>query len=170
MPEASYLSPDELESLAAYIHSLGVRPPGPMSGNPAHGAQLYAARGCRSCHIISGEGSGYGPELTQIGVRRGGAYLREALVKPEAAVPPGFLEVEAVTKSGDKLHGIRCNEVSFTIQIKDVAGNFQSLRKADLSELRKLRGSSPMPSYARTLTPAELEDLVAYLASLRGVP
>jgi hypothetical protein len=37
-----------------------------------------------------------------------------------------------------------------------------------LKELRKLRGETPMLSYERIFSAAELQDLVAYLASLRG--
>ena len=42
-----------------------------------------------------------------------------------------------------------------------------SLLKQDLKELVKEPGKSPMPAY-RSFAPSELDDLVAYLASLRG--
>ena len=60
------------------------------------------------------------------------------------------------------------NEDTFSIQIKDQKGQFLSFRKAELKELRKQRGKSPMPSYRGSLTPEELTDLTAYLAGLRG--
>ena len=60
------------------------------------------------------------------------------------------------------------NEDSFSIQIRDLSGRFYSFRKADLKELKKLRGKTPMPSYERGLTTEELDDLVAYLAAQRG--
>lgn len=167
MPEFWQLSDRELESVAAYVKSFGAVPLEPVSGDPAHGRQLYAAQGCASCHMISGDGSGYGPELTEIGAKRSPAFLRESLTAPEASVPDDFLLVETITLSGASITGVRLNEDTFSIQVKDASNAFHSFRKADLKEVRKLRGKSPMPSYGR-LRPADLTDLVAYLASLRG--
>jgi cytochrome c553 len=56
------------------------------------------------------------------------------------------------------------------MQLKDAQGHFYSLRKSDLRELKKLRGETLMPSYESLLSAAELDDLVAYLASQRGQP
>jgi len=118
--------------------------------------------------MIAGSGSGYGPELSEIGARRSIAFLRESIVAPEASVPDRFLMVEVVTSAGATVRGLRANEDTFTIQIRDAKGQFSSFRKSDLKELRKLSGKSPMPSYKDGLTQDELTDLTAYLAGLRG--
>ena len=70
--------------------------------------------------------------------------------------------------AGQTVRGIRVNEDSFTIQIKDAGGQFHSFRKSELKEIRKLRNESPMPSFEKSLSATEIEDLTAYLASLRG--
>jgi len=64
--------------------------------------------------------------------------------------------------------GLRVNEDTFNIQIKDASGQFHSFAKADLKELRRLRDETPMPSYEGSLSAVELDDLVAYLAGLKG--
>ena len=168
MPGAWQLSPHEVASVAAYVRKIGAVPPEPVPGDAAHGEQIYQSKGCANCHMIRGVGSGFGPELSEIGARRSAAYLRESIVAPEASVPDRFLMIEATTGSGTIVRGVRLNEDTFTIQIKDQKGGFQSFRKADLKEIRKLRGKSPMPSYQGSLTPEELTDLTAYLAGLRG--
>jgi len=66
------------------------------------------------------------------------------------------------------VRGIRVNEDPFTIQVKDSANRFHSFRKSDTKEIEKEFGKSLMPSYRGRLSDAETEDLVAYLASLRG--
>lgn len=168
MPGAWQLSPHEVASVAAYVRKLGAVPPELVPGNPIHGEQVYKSKGCANCHMIRGAGSGFGPELTDIGTRRSVAYLRESVVKPEASLPDRFLMIEAVTTSGATVPGIRANEDTFSIQIKDAKGEFLSFRKAELKELRKLSGKSPMPSYQDSLTPEELSDLIAYLAGQKG--
>jgi putative heme-binding domain-containing protein len=169
MPGAWQLSKREVASVGMYVRSTGAVAHEDIPGDPAAGEGVYKGASCQGCHIIAGSGSGFGPELTEIGARRSAAYLREALVKPGAAVPEDFLLVEVVSADGTKLRGVRANEDSFTIQIKDSTGAFHSFRKSQLKELRRLSGESPMPSY-ETMTGANLDDLVAYLSSLRGKP
>jgi cytochrome c oxidase cbb3-type subunit III len=170
MPEAWYMSEKDVANVVAYVRSLGRIPAEPVPGDLAQGSRVYAKSGCATCHIVAGEGTGFGPELTEVGARRSAEYLRQCLVKPSANLPEGFLWVEATLASGETLLGIRVNEDTFSIQIKDSLGGFHSLRKLELKQLRKLRGETPMPSYEKSLNAAEFQDLVAYLASLRGNP
>lgn len=170
MPEAWYLSEKDVKNVVAYVRSLGTIPAEPVPGDATRGARVYAKGGCANCHIVAGEGTGFGPELTEVGVRRNAEYLRACLVKPSAHLPEVFLWVEVTPTSGGTLRGIRVNEDTFSIQIKDSSGGFHSLRKQELKELHKLRGETPMPSYEQIFSTVELQDLVAYLASLRGKP
>src|ERR1700751_2069962 len=97
MPGAWMLSPREVSNVAAYVRSLGQVPPEHVAGDPVRGAVVYRSNGCSNCHIIAGEGTGFGPELTAIGARRSAAHLRESLLKPAAFIPEEFNSVEAVT-------------------------------------------------------------------------
>ena len=170
MPEAWYLSQEEIASVAAYVRRLGNVVPEVLPGDPARGKAIYARNGCSACHILDGEGSGYGPELTDAGARRGSARLRETLQNPTKTIPEKFLFVEAATPSGQTIRSIRLNEDSFTIQLKDQQGRFYSFRKSELRDLKKLRGETPMPPYGSVLSPADLDDLIHFLASQRGKP
>jgi cytochrome c oxidase cbb3-type subunit III len=152
---------------AAYVRSLGRAGGRAIAGNPQHGASVYDTNGCARCHIVSGIGDALGPELTSIGALRGAPYLREALVKPEAAHPPGYLVVKATTSAGQEVRGIRVNEDVFYVHIRDARGTVHTLEKSTLSKLDRELDASLMPSYARLAT-SDLDDLVAYLASLRG--
>ena len=153
---------------AAYVQSLSRAAARPVPGDPQRGAALYASAGCGSCHIISGRGTALGPELTSIGALRGGPHLRESIVTPEAVHPSGYLVVRAVPTAGPEIRGIRVNEDVFWIHIRDAGGTVHTLQKADLSRVDRELEASLMPSYASRLSPAELDDLVSYLAGLRG--
>jgi putative heme-binding domain-containing protein len=168
MPAAWFLTDDEIANVASYVLSLGRIPQEKVPGDPAQGAAVYAQSQCAMCHTLAGQGTSIGPDLTEVGARRGAAQLRQTLQHPESTIPENFLLVEAVTASGDSIQGVRMNEDSFSIQIRDFSGRFFGLRKADLKELKKLRGATPMPSYENALSPTELVDLVAYLAAQRG--
>ena len=159
----------EIMQLVAFVRTLGRLAPQKASGNVANGQKLYAGKGgCAACHTIGGRGGAIGPDLSDIGASRSLSYLLESLINPEAAVPDGFLEVQLVTRDGHRIKGVRLNEDTFSIQIRDLSGDFRSFFKTELAELNKHPGKSPMPSYTKVFTQSELDDVVAYLDSLRG--
>lgn len=169
MPDFWSLNNDEARRIAAYVRSLGRVAAVKLPGNAARGKSLYETKGnCAACHVVRGQGGVAGPELTEIGLRRGAAHLRTAVLDPNAATPEGFLIVTVTTASGQRFRGVRLNEDPFTIQLRDASNRFQSFRKAELQEVKKEFGVSTMPSYKDAFTAAELDDLIAYLASLRG--
>jgi cytochrome c oxidase cbb3-type subunit 3 len=168
MLRAWQLDDRELLQVAAYVRSLARVAATSTPGDPVRGRAVFEARGCSGCHIVNGAGSGLGPELTEVGARRGPQYLRKKLLNPAEETADGFLMVRAVIAGGTEVRGIRVNEDSFTIQIKDAASRFHSFRKSDLARLEKEAGKTLMPSFGATLPAAELDDLVSYLAGLRG--
>jgi len=170
MPGAWQLHKREVESLAAYVRTLGAVPPEPVPGDAGRGAAVYGARNCAGCHMIAGKGEGFGPELTDIGAKRSASYLRAAILKPAGSLPFDFLYLAVTTADNKTVRGIRVNEDSFTIQLKDAGGRFYSFRKSALKDLRRLDGQTPMPSFEGQIGGEELDNLVAYLAGLREKP
>jgi cytochrome c oxidase cbb3-type subunit 3 len=168
MPGAEAMSHHEMLQTAAFVRSLGKVPQQPVPGDPARGAEIYRTKGnCGGCHSVAGEGGVAGPDLTQIGEARSAAYLRESLVDPQAAVPEGYVRLTVVPKAGDSVTGVRVNEDSFSIQVRDDSGRSYSFWKSDVARVDKPQNKSPMPSFRGQLSDPELTDLVAYLASLK---
>ena len=175
------LETHEVVLLAGFVKSLGSLPPVTVPGNAERGARLYATKGaCAQCHMLHGQGGVIGPDLGDIGLRRSPSYLRRSLVEPSAEVPQSysafrsdislplnFLFVRIVTRNGDALEGVRVNEDTFSIQIRDLDGRVHSYFKSDLAEFHKDWGRSPMPAYTEGYSEEELDDLVAFLVSLR---
>ena len=164
----SPLTERSIRLTASYVQSLSRSSAAPPPGNTQRGAALYRTHGCASCHIVDGRGGILGPELTNIGGRRGPAYLRDAIVKPAAAHPPGYLIVRAVSNAGAEVRGIRVNEDVFWIHIRDGSGTVHTLQKSELARVDRELDGTLMPSYESRLQPAEIDDLVAYLTTLRG--
>ena len=178
---AARLEPDQIRTVASLIWEWTQAPMPQAIGNVERGATLYKSVGqCEICHAIRGQGGVIGPDLTEIGIKRGADYLKRALVDPQAdlfenftqyrwftPIPDNFLWVQATTKRGAVIGGARVNEDVFSILVRDATGKIHSLNKAELKELRKEPRNSPMPSY-RSLSADDLTDIVAYLSSLRG--
>ncbi len=153
--------------LAAFVRSLNGAGSERATGNPQRGQTLYEQRGCASCHVVAGVGRALGPDLSAIGLQRGPAYLTEALMTPAARVPEGHVVVTARPKTGAPVRGVRVSEDAFWVHVRDTSGRLHAFRVADLVELQREAGASLMPAYG-SLPAADLNDLVAYLASLRG--
>src|SRR5205823_484227 len=128
---------------------------------------------CLSCHTIAGEGSAaIGPDLTDVGARRSPAFLRRSLVDPNADVPlangtQNFAFIKVKTLDGKEASGVRINEGTFYVQFRDITGALWSFQKSELADFKADR-TSPMPVYAGLFSPAEMDDVIAYLVSLRG--
>jgi cytochrome c oxidase cbb3-type subunit III len=169
MPAGYAVDTRETWQLVAYVRSLGRMPNEIVRGDPKRGQELYRGKGhCSECHIISGQGGSFGPELTEIGSRRSAAHLRAAILNPEAELPEDFLQLRLVTNDGRPISGVRLNEDTFSIQMRDLKGSIHSFFKADLKELQREPGKSPMPSFRTVFSDSETDDLVAFLVSLRG--
>ena len=109
------------------------------AGNPRAGAQIFRTKGgCLGCHALGNEGGRVGPPLTGIGARRGAAHLKAKIEDPASDVPDQFRLVQLTTKAGKSVRGIRLNEDTYSIQIRDFNGNPQSFWKADIAKLSQL--------------------------------
>lgn len=167
MPGAWTLNGQEIRGVAAYVRSLGTVAREDLPGDPARGRDLYDATLCSTCHVVNGEGIAFGPDLSDIGLLRGSEHLRESIRDPAASVTPRYRTVLVEDAGGAETMGVRMNEDTFTIQILDQAGRLRSFRKTAIRRFELLPEESLMMSYA-DFGDDELDDLVAYLATLRG--
>ncbi len=174
------ISSFEARKVAAYVRTLGrTATPERITGDAERGEQLFNGKGgCTACHGHNGIGTQFGPELIRVGARRNVSFIRESMVSPGAALPKGggfhpsgfaqYLPVEAGRREDEKtVSGHRVNESSFAILVRDQTGTIHSFDKNGLETLVKQFGQSLMPSYRDVFTDMELDDIVAYLISLR---
>ncbi len=176
---AGQITDAQIQQVIAYLLTLTHKDTGTVTGDAAKGKEVYDASGCASCHIVSGEGGDAGPELTKVGQLRGPGYLKTTILYPGSDLPQArvfletgglldYMHIHLVTRAGQTFEGTRVVEDSFHIVIQDSRGNFHSFHKSDLREFEKQPGKSVMPSFKDKLSAAQVDDLVAYLASLKG--
>jgi putative heme-binding domain-containing protein len=174
MPGTWQLGDRDVRNVVAYVRKLGRAEPTPLPGDPAKGEAIYARGDCSKCHAVKGQGGVLGPDLTGVGSRRGAAHLRQVLLQPasskieDAAGFLTYLTVRAATHDGRDVRGLRVNEDSFSILLRDENNRLHSFEKSDLAELKREPDVSLMPDSAKALSPTELDDLVAYLSGLQG--
>jgi cytochrome c oxidase cbb3-type subunit III len=169
MPVFGEFAEEELASLVEFVQGLSAKTTAAevAPGNAAAGKVAYAKLGCPSCHRINGEGSVFGPDLSRVGAGRSLAYLKESILNPGADIPDEYRAVIVTTAEGSRVSGIRINEDTFSVQLRDISQSFRSFKRDEVKGVEESKRSL-MPPYQ--LQTAALDDLVAYLYTLRGDP
>lgn len=140
------------------------------TGNAAAGEAIFDGKGgCGACHSIGERGASLGPDLGDIGIRRSARSLRLSLIDPDAEIALQYYTVVVVPKRGETIRGLALNEDDLSIQVRDINGNPRSFLKDDLKTTWREQRSL-MPSYATRLSGTEIDDVVAYLHTLKGPP
>lgn len=139
-----------------------------VPGNPIEGKAIFDGPGkCLSCHRAGASGSVVGPNLSNIGAQLPADRLRQWVLSPPQKVEPQNLLYEFVTRSGKTVRGRLLNQDPFSLQMLDSHGQLVAISRSQVQQAHFV-DPPPMPSYQGKLTDTRIEDLVAYLASLRA--
>ena len=140
-----------------------------QGGDPANGRLIFEGKGgCTSCHRIKGNGSHFGPDLSEVGARSP-EQLQASILDPDAEILAANRIYRVVSKNGTATVGRLLNEDTFSVQMIDKSERLLSFQKAELKEYA-FETKSPMPSFKDKLSGQEVADVVAYLGSLKPPP
>ena len=166
MPGA-FFSDDQLWQVVAFVRTLAVKGSARTpEGNATRGSLLFTSRGCSNCHLVRGNGGVSGPELSFIGSQRPADQIRQSILEPNAVVDQAYWLADIVLENGTPYKGILMNEDTYYIQMLHPAKGLVTLPKRDFRRY-VVQKTSAMPSYQGKLQEPELQDLVAYLWSLK---
>ncbi len=153
--------------VVSYLNSLNSTPAVDLPGDAAAGRMVFNGKGnCSSCHMVNGEGGRRGPDLSRVGDRRTPDELTSDLRTPDEDVTPRWWTLRVTREDGSVVEGLRMSEDTFTMRIMDENEDLWSFSKGSVRSYERTT-SSIMPSVNALLTSAELENLIAYLYSLR---
>jgi cytochrome c oxidase cbb3-type subunit 3 len=159
----------DIWKIIAYLRAIARHDAAGVPGDRANGERLFWAKGgCGACHIVGARGGRLGPELTHIGRRRSREYLKDAILAPSKDIVPGWGTIEVVKRDGTKLTGVERGFDNFSAQLMDAAGNYYSFSRSEVTSIKRDARSLMPEDYGRLLTSAEIDDLLAYLVSLRN--
>ncbi len=140
-----------------------------IPGDAAHGKAIFDGKGgCLVCHRVGSKGSLLGVNLSDIATQRTVEQLRKSLLNPSPEVQEANQLYRVVMRDGTTVKGKLLNRGLNSLQMLGSKGNLISLRRSDVRESGFME-TPPMPSYQDKLTPEEQGDLIAYLATLKGV-
>lgn len=140
-----------------------------QSGDPQKGATIFRRPeiNCIGCHQVMGEGTDFGPNLSEIGTKLGKDALYESILDPSSGISFGF-EAWAITmKNGDEAYGLLASETEEDLVLKLQGGTLQRLKKVEIANREKQTQSIMPAGLQANLTAREFVDLVEYLASMK---
>lgn len=123
---------------------------------------------CAVCHTIWGGGGHIGPELT--GGYEDVDYLLNNILDPNAIIGKDYQQTFVKTKDGQVVAGIVTQETDSAISLKNLAGEVQSVQKADIAST-ELSPQSMMPEgLLSAMQEEDVRDLFLYLRQKQQVP
>ena len=163
----TFFSADQVWQVIAYVRTLSESSSADHpAGDTAHGAKLLREKGCINCHLMRGEGGFRGPDLSVIGSQRSVDHLRQAILDPNAKVLREHWIAKITLEDGTSYSGFLLGEDTHAVQILDFSKGLKSLSKHDFRKF-DIDKNSAMPSFKGRLSEPEINDLVAYLSSLK---
>ncbi len=151
------------ESIDAFRETL-------VGGNAERGRRIFFDRAevnCLRCHTVAGKGGLVGPDLSKIGREKTREYLLESIVDPNKTIAKGFETVVLSLDDGRQVAGVLKGESDKQVQLMSPEGKLLTIPKAAIES--RTTGKSAMPQdVAKTLTKADIRDLVEFLGGLIG--
>ena len=138
-------------------------------GDAVAGERVFnsAMVGCANCHRINGQGTDFGPDLSEIGTKLGKDALYESILDPSAGISFGYEAFQLQLKSGDEAYGLMASETADEIAIKAVGGIVTRYKKSDVVKKEQMKLSIMPAGLQQTMSTQDLVDLVEYLSSLK---
>ena len=171
----------EIWGIIAYLRSLAPPKRPIVSGDPVNGKKIFSeSAGCADCHMVNGSGGLLGPDVSRVGASRSVSYLIDSIRQPDKQLSSGMLDpnnhyglplvydtVTVVTPGGERITGVARNEDTFSVQLLATDQSLQFFLKKDVKAVIHERKSLMPPYPENTLSASQLQDLIAYLETLR---
>ena len=144
-----------------------------IQGNADAGQKLFAnvkAVQCQNCHRIGETGKNVGPNLSNIGRTMKRREILTSILQPSKDINPKYRTCVIETASGKVLSGLIVSQSKDVVKLIDAQNQVRSVDRKDI-DLIVPKATSMMPDLLyRDLSPQQLADLLAFLASQRREP
>lgn len=135
--------------------------------DPARGELLFrhtGGAGCFKCHSLDATRNAFGPNLGGIGLRANQRHFVQSMLEPSAVITEGFTMQTVITENGKTFSGVLLEESGLSIALGLSTGERVDIPKSRIEERHSSRNSA-MPSVAEILSPQQVADVAAFLAT-----
>jgi putative heme-binding domain-containing protein len=160
-------SDEKIWQLTAYVRSLSApAAESSIAGDVKAGEALFWSKGgCGGCHAIRGRGGKLGPDLSNVGGTQPLEVIRAAIREPGSNGSKSFEKARVVMQDGRAIDGVLKNRNNYSLQLLDASGRVHLIAVRDVKDLQIAKDSAMPKDIAARFTPAEFDNLIAFLAS-----
>ena len=137
-----------------------------LNGNAGNGRSIFS-NVCASCHQVNNEGTNFGPDLSEIGVKYAKDGLYENILHPDAGIAFGYDGYLVKTKDGNQLLGYVTSETKEDLSIKVVGGIVSKINKSDIISKKPYKNSLMPAGLLNGMPQQDAVDLIEYLTTLK---
>jgi putative heme-binding domain-containing protein len=137
-----------------------------MTGESAAGQQLFGTY-CSACHQVKGAGIDFGPNLSEIGSKLSKEALFGSIINPSAGISFGYEGHLVKTKDGQTYLGFLSSQTENEVSLRVAGGNNIPLQRSQIESMEMQDQSLMTAGLHKIMEPADLVNLVEYLASLK---
>ncbi|MHA3771017.1 ThuA domain-containing protein [Verrucomicrobiota bacterium sgz303538] len=134
-----------------------------VKGRWLHGKRLFFGQaGCFSCHTIRGEGTAFGPDLTNL-VHRDRDSVTHDIVQPSATINPDQAGSTVKFKDGTSINGIVRTLNAEKVIIRLPGGAETERARAEVVAIEPMKTSLMPDGFGQQLSKEQMEDLLTFL-------
>jgi putative membrane-bound dehydrogenase-like protein len=140
-----------------------------VGGDANRGREVFFGKkvACAACHRVGREGGTIGPDLTKVGGIRHTRDLLESIVLPSATFAQGFEGYRVQLADGRIAGGVIARRTAGGVVLRDATGAETKVPAGEVEGMIRDRTSLMPDGLTKAMTSGELQDLLAYLRSLK---
>jgi putative heme-binding domain-containing protein len=133
------------------------------AGSADRGSEVFA-RACALCHKAGNLGFDVGPTLAPLRDKPADYWVKNIL-EPNAAIEPRFIACIVELANGGTIAGLIKSETATSVTLVQPGGISGTLLRPEIKRITPAKSSLMPEDFEKSVSPAELADLVAFLRS-----
>lgn len=134
-----------------------------VRGHWLRGRRVFFGQGsCATCHVLRGEGTSFGPDLSNL-IHRDRDSVLSDILKPSATLNPDQTGSHVTFKDGTEVNGILGTLDAKRIVIRLPAGAEMSRAREEVASIEPLKNSLMPEGLGALLSKEQMEDLLTFL-------
>ncbi len=121
---------------------------------------------CKNCHVVSGDGKNFGPDLSSLGAYMTPQSILESLLNPGTDIKQGYETVLVKKKDSSIVSGLLLRETEDATLIRMPGGTVVSISNNEIANIENSDYSLMPAGLTSVLRHDELVDLMHYLTTL----
>ncbi|MGI9544888.1 MAG: PVC-type heme-binding CxxCH protein [Cyclobacteriaceae bacterium] len=137
-----------------------------LNGDLEKGAEIFNQY-CNNCHQVQGEGTNYGPSLTEIGSKLAKEAIYGSILHPSAGINFGYEGFTVQLEDGSSATGFISSETEEAITLRMMGGTTKEISRGQVEKMEALDQSLMPEGLHLAMSQQDLVNLVSYLTSLK---